>query len=51
LREICAGLACCIGKLRHLPGKKRHPADRAYLMTISIAPGKSTVTFFTRRWM
>jgi hypothetical protein len=22
LREICGGLACCIGKLRHLAGKK-----------------------------
>ncbi len=36
LREICGGLACCIGKLKHLG--------------ISRAPGKSTLSSANKNW-
>ena len=45
LREICGGLACTMGKLRHF-GMKDGPRNRRYLMPILIGHGKCSATCF-----
>ena len=47
LREICGGLACCIGKLRHL-GMRQAPKNPLSLMQMPIVHGRCMRTFSMR---
>ncbi len=47
LREICGGLACCMGKLRHL-GMKKAPTNQPCPMRMQTAPGRCIGTFFIK---
>ena len=47
LREICGGLSCCLGKLRHL-GVKKAPTNPRCPTPTHTAPGKCIETFSIR---
>ena len=47
LREICGGLVCCMGKLKHL-GMVKLPTNRHFHMPMRTAPGKCFVICSTK---